>query len=244
MAKSRAVLGVSAEVCCRVCAGRHLRAAGAVAGYQFVECLGCGFVFTPAITAAVAETWYGAGEQGARHEAAPVQGWADPSFLEPALERLPSRPLRILDFGAGESVVPDLLRREGHEVIALDVSPPSRPHPQRLVGSLGEVRLPPESFDLVYAFQVFEHLPEPRPVLEDLLALVRPGGLFLVHTDMETPERAQGFEAWWYVSPPNHCSFFRHRTFEHLVSDRPDVLVWRDPKTVLIRRAGSCAGRS
>ena len=62
--------------------------------------------------------------------------------------------------------------------------------------------LAPDQFDLAFAFQVLEHLPEPRLVLDQLVRLTRPGGLVLVHTDMDTRERAGGFERWWYVTPP------------------------------------------
>lgn len=85
------------------------------------------------------------------------------------------------------------------------------------------------------AFQVFEHLPEPRPALAELLRLTRPGGLVLVHTDMEAPERDErGFTGWWYVAPPDHCCLFRHRTFAVPLAGTPHRIVWRDPKSVLI----------
>ncbi len=95
-----------------------------------------------------------------------------------------------------------------------------------------------ESFDFIFNFQVFEHLPEPRPVLEKFLFLLKPDGLALIHTDMELPEREDGFEQWWYVLPPDHCSLFRHRTFEKLSEQMPFSLVLKDPKRIVIRKTG------
>lgn len=224
---------------CRLCGGSELEAGGEVQGYCFVACRECGFAFCPELTRKAmaelyAEQFHGPGD------GVPEEGWADAGFLQPALERLPRRPLRILDFGTGQSRVPDQLRCAGHRVVAVDVAPPLRPHPDRLTGDLLELQLPRGRFDLVFAYQVFEHLPEPRPVLEELLALRTPDGLVLIHTDMETPEREQGLEHWWYVMPPDHCSFYRHRSFERVLAGRGEQVVWRHPKMVLL---GAGTGR-
>lgn len=220
---------------CRMCDDAVLRPAGRVEGYALVECGTCGFAFVPEVTRSEMERLYRSGYHGP-DDGAPGEGWADPAFLSPALERLADdSPLRVLDFGAGQSRVPDRLREAGHRVVAVDIVPPTRPHPDRLTGDLFELRLEADTFDVVYAFQVFEHLPEPRPFLFELLRLTRPGGLVLIHTDMETPEREHGLERWWYVDPPDHCAFFRHCTFETVLRDRPDRVVHREPKAVLIR---------
>jgi SAM-dependent methyltransferase len=88
-------------------------------------------------------------------------------------------------------------RAAGRPAVAVDLVPPLRPHPDRLTGDLLALRLAPGTFDLAFAFQVFDHLPEPRPFLNELLRLTRSGGLVLVHTEMETEERAHGFARWW-----------------------------------------------
>lgn len=218
---------------CRMCGSSDLRGAGTVRGYDFVECARCGLVFAPEITDAHMAELYREGYHGPA-DGAPEVGWADSKFLRPALALAGPGRLRVLDFGTGQSLIPDLLRGQGHRVVAVDVVPPARPHPDRLTGDLPELELEPARFDLAYTFQVFEHLPEPRRYLEELLRLVRPGGLVHVHTDMETPERADGFTSWWYVLPPDHCTFYRHRTFEHLLRGTPHRIVFREPKAVTI----------
>lgn len=218
-----------------MCGSTGLRGVGAVQGYDFVECGRCGLVFAPEITEARMADLYREGYHGLG-EGAPEVGWADSKFLQPALDLAGrDRQLRVLDFGTGQSLIPDLLRSQGHRVTAVDVVPPVRPHADRLTGDLPELALESAQFDLAYSFQVFEHLPAPRRYLEELLRLVRPGGLVHVHTDMETPERADGFASWWYVLPPDHCTFFRHRTFEHLLRGTPHRIVFREPKAVTIQ---------
>ncbi len=75
------------------------------------------------------------------------------------------------------------------------------------------------------------------------MRLTRPGGLVLAHTDMETPERDErGFTGWWYVAPPDHCCFFRHRTFDVALAGTPHRIVRRDPKSVLIEVGAGGSG--
>lgn len=227
---------------CRICDTTALTPAGVRKGHRFLECPACGFVFTPDVAPAAVAGRYEAVDALVA-EGLPPEGWADLAFLEPALRRVEGQgPLRILDFGAGESAVPDLLRRRGHRVVAVDIAPPRRPHPDRLTGDIQDLDLPRDGFDLAYAYQVFEHLPHPRPVLDRLLALTRPGGLLAIHTDMEVPERARGVEGWWYVTPPDHCSFFRHRTFARALRDRPAKVVHAEAKMVVIEKAETVRG--
>ena len=223
---------------CRVCGSPALASLGEVSGYEFVECGRCAFTFAPRLDRAFMAELYSAGFHGPE-DGAPEVGWADPSFLVPALALLEGRgPLQVLDFGTGQSFIPDLLRADGHRVIGVDVVPPLRPHPDRLTGDLLELELDAGKFDLVFSFQVFEHLPEPMPCLRELLRLSRPGGLVLIHTDMETPEREAGFREWWYVLPPDHCCFYRHQTFETFLAGTPHRIVYRDPKCVIIEASG------
>lgn len=203
-------------------------------GFRFYRCKVCEFVFTPD---------FGEHESSAMYqrlmEDAPHGGWANADFLEPSLERLGPGPLDILDFGSGESALPDELRARGHRVIAVDTAPPRQPHPDRLTGNLFDLSLPDDSFDLTFAFQVFEHLPRPLPYLTELLRVTRPGGRVVLHTDMHLAEREEvGFTDWWYVMPPVHCSFYRHRTFERMLESTPHRIVERAPKYVAIEKRG------
>jgi 2-polyprenyl-3-methyl-5-hydroxy-6-metoxy-1,4-benzoquinol methylase len=45
-----------------------------------------------------------------------------------------------------------------------------------------QVALPHPSFDVVTAFNSFEHLPQPRSVVRRIHKILRPGGLLLIKT--------------------------------------------------------------
>jgi SAM-dependent methyltransferase len=213
------------KIACRMCNVGPCRQAGSVDGYRFVECVACGFVFCPDIDG--------------RRMQAPDPGAPDPSlassvadagFLTPVLALAGERALHVLDFGCGSPMVPDLLRARGHRVTVVDLSPPACSHPDRLTGDLAGAH-----FDLVYAFQVFEHLPHPRGILDELLRVTAPGGLIAIHTDMETGERG-AFVDWWYVRPPEHCSFYQHRTFARFVEGTDHSLVLGLPRMIVMRK--------
>lgn len=224
--------GLDQEPVCRMCGSRRLRDLGQVKGYAFRVCRRCAFVFTP-----LEEREPMRANDDAFYRDAPEEGWAQGTlFLEPALERLGSRRLTILDFGTGKSHTPEDLRAEGHRTVAVDLRPPRMPHPDRLTGDVLHLPLNSGQFDLVYSFQVFEHLERPVPVLERLIELTRDEGLILIHTDMEVPEREScGFSDWWYVMPPQHCSYYRHQTFDVFFEGRREKVIWKDEKRVLIR---------
>lgn len=223
---------------CPMCGNKSTSAGGTIKDYQFRLCSDCKFVFCPQIAEVYLSQLYKNGFHGPA-DGAPLCGWSgNLSFLKPAFDLLaPKHKLKILDFGTGQDTVPDQLRNDGHRVLAVDIASPLRPHPDRLTGDLLQLKLEPNQFDLTYSFQVFEHLPQPLPLLDELIRLTKPGGLVLIHTDMETPERdRKGFENWWYAAPPDHCCFYRHETFQVYLSNKPHQLIWKDPKQVLIKK--------
>lgn len=225
----------TSTVTCRLCRGACSEC-GSVNNYPFVECQKCGFVFCARITQKELSERYREGYHGVE-DGAPDIGWANEEFLEPVWRYLPRRGLTIMDFGAGTSLVGSILRHRDNRVVEVDIARSDNSHPDRLTGDIDTLPISPRSFDLIYSFQVFEHLAEPLPVLAQFARLVKPGGYIYVHTDMETPERLNGFRKWWYVAPPDHCSFYRHRTFELFVKNRPLEIVYRDPKSVLMQSA-------
>lgn len=107
--------------------------------------------------------------------------------------------LRHLDYGAGQGLLSKKLKGNGWDstsydpFVDVDIE----------VSELG-------SFDLVTAFEVFEHVPDVAALLADLRMLCKPDGLIFFTTLLSDQDIAKGRPlTWWYASPRNgHISLF------------------------------------
>ena len=104
-----------------------------------------------------------------------------------AIERLGPRPhWRALEIGAGAGSIALWLAQvltQG-EVVATDLDtgflPTDRARMRVLRHDVTADSFPPESFDLIHARAVFEHLPDQRAALTRTLSWLRPGGWIII----------------------------------------------------------------
>lgn len=67
-------------------------------------------------------------------------------------------------------------------------------------------RPPLERFDLITCSEVLEHLHNPLATLEDMAAVLRPGGTIVIMTGW--PPAAADFHRWHYRRDPTHVAFY------------------------------------
>lgn len=98
---------------------------------------------------------------------------------------LKERPGRALDLAAGQGPLSYALSRRGFEVTATEIHPAQfrAPNVPCLKLNLNE-RTPFEdqSFDVVLAVEILEHLEAPRAFLREIFRILKPGGLCVVTT--------------------------------------------------------------
>lgn len=192
--------------------GRRLPPSGTSVRYHL--CSVCGFCFAPEIQA-----W-------SREQFADSIYNDDYRFVDPEYVR--DRPLgnartlndafggskqhlRHLDYGGGSGLLSATLRELGWNSASydpfVDVSTNAR--------DLG-------TYDLVTAFEVFEHVPDIQVLLEELDALCRPDGLILFSTLLSDGQIAFGRKlTWWYASPRNgHISLFSTNSLTRWMSSK------------------------
>jgi SAM-dependent methyltransferase len=204
--------GTEVESMCRVCgAARPRRVAEVFDGGRFVECSGCGIHFAEApekdLQAYYRAVWSD-DNLGIAPYAAKVQAVRDPARLQRLLDQTPrfgwalaeARNLphgaAVLDVGCGEGALLWGLRQQGLEAHGCDLAPPAVELARQLVGqervhvgTIAEVPYRPGTFDCIIALEVIEHLPNPRPFLDCVTALLKPGGTLL----LTTPNRHRVF---------------------------------------------------
>ena len=118
-----------------------------------------------------------------------ARNWDDQLFRERILQRLTPTAV-ILDLGAGAGIVQQMnFRGLAARVCGVDLDPRVIDNPMLDEGKIadaGGIPYPDATFDLVFADNVLEHLPDPLAVFRDIARVLKPGGVFLFKTPNKT----------------------------------------------------------
>lgn len=112
-----------------------------------------------------------------------------------------------LDYGAGNGLLSEKLKQEKWNSVAYDPFIDTETN----LKDLG-------SFNLITAFEVFEHVPDVNVLLSELKLLLTDNGIILFSTllsdgNLKSKERM----SWWYASPRNgHISLFSKNSLNAL----------------------------
>jgi SAM-dependent methyltransferase len=143
--------------------------------------------------------------------------WDDWLFRDTILNRVRDSDC-ILDIGAGIGFVKEMhFRGRVARVCGLDPEASVLNNPHLDEGKVGfgeKIPWPDASFDLVFADNVLEHLPDPDAVFREVSRVLKPGGYFLV----KTPNRFHYVSLIAHATPASfHKMFnkFRGRDDSH-----------------------------
>ena len=142
--------------------------------------------------------WDPDGESRPLHDLNPVR-------LAFVAGRVALRGARVADVGCGGGLLSEALARAGAHVTAIDLAPEvievarlhlhetnvTLPSPlavdYRLCSSRELAAAEPAAFDTVCCMELIEHVPDPAALVEDLAALLKPGGKLFLSTLNRTP---------------------------------------------------------
>jgi SAM-dependent methyltransferase len=141
------------------------------------------------------------GESHVNYMLAAIQRHIDPQFS----------PKRVLDFGCGVGRLLAPFAHRVEEIVGLDVSPSMLEEARRncderalsnvrLLASDDDLAALTGTFDLIYSFIVFQHIPvqRGRAIFEKLLGHLRPGGVGAIHLTYSKTR----FAATHGIAPP------------------------------------------
>lgn len=138
----------------------------------------------------------------------------------------------ILEVGAGSGHFLDAAKAKGMTSIGLELNASAAARVRSKGFNVFEIKLMDlaaslaKPFDAVCAFQVLEHVPEPRRLLDDMIAVLKPGGKLILSVPnaavMRVIEPKQG---GLLDSPPHHMTHWDEGVFRALESLLPVRLV-------------------
>jgi len=131
----------------------------------------------------------------------------------PMHARLPAH-AEGLDFGSGPGpALPQMFAELGHTCVPYDLYYAN--HPERLQ----------QTYDFITSTEVFEHLANPRAVIDTLLSCLKPGGLLGVMTQPWLS--LERFKRWQYLNDATHISFYHQHTMQWLAAQYHLKLVYQ-----------------
>jgi 2-polyprenyl-3-methyl-5-hydroxy-6-metoxy-1,4-benzoquinol methylase len=210
-------------------------------GARLRRCARCGLVRTEAGgEAPYDEAYYSAHELADRLAASgPRERLIERAyevFMDPRsswIRRLPLLPIRnrlgglppgslapgdLLDVGSGDGAFMFRAQRRGWRVVGVEVNEAAvasarRAGLQVVLGDLASAEFTPSSFDVVRAWHVLEHVPDPVGLLKEMARLVRPEGVVIVGVpDFGSAARRMLGARWSGLQPQFHLHHFERRT--------------------------------
>jgi SAM-dependent methyltransferase len=140
---------------------------------------------------------------------------------------------RYLDVGCGSGWALGVASALGWRVSGIEVDAPAAEKARRFthdihVGDALTAGFAPGSFDLITAFHVLEHVPEPVTLLRRMLEWLAPGGRLVIEVPNVGGLGARLFGADWYaLDLPRHLSHFTSASLDEAVERAGGRVVWR-----------------
>lgn len=183
---------------------KYLRLSGVPVYYH--RCSTCGFIFTRAFDHWTSSDFkkhvYNDDYILVDPEYAEVRPVSNAGFIAGLIGN--ARALKCLDYGGGNGDTARLLRARGIDASSWDPFGTDQPLPAG------------QAFDLISAFEVFEHTTDPAHTAKESLGLLNQQGVLVFSTVMMDSVPPRGMDHW-YIAPRNgHISLYTQRALQTL----------------------------
>jgi 2-polyprenyl-3-methyl-5-hydroxy-6-metoxy-1,4-benzoquinol methylase len=136
---------------------------------------------------------------------------------------------RILDVGCGDGFHLNLLKRYGKKswkLEGIDINQRAIEMAEKSglkvhLGSVEDVSLPRESYDLTFMIQTIEHVEKPDRILQSVRELLKPGGKLVIVTDNTDSPDFRFFKGgyWGGYHFPRHWNLFNRNSMTRLAEN-------------------------
>lgn len=133
----------------------------------------------------------------------------------------------ILDIGCHTGLFLRLAQEAGFKTSGIDYSDTAYAEHRDFIdmdyykGFLEDIQLPANNFDIITAWDVFEHFYDVRVALQKIYYSLKPGGYLLLETGNVSsfPANLGSVNNWWYVSGLAHFNFFDASSIRYILND-------------------------
>ena len=138
---------------------------------------------------------------------------------------------RALDIGCGPGYFLTAAQKMGFDVYGLDpsdyiVEVGQKTWGDRIqLGLIESANYEPESFDLIVAFDTFEHIYDPKKFLRSIHGFLRPGGVLAITTPDPTSALSKiSGKNWVSYKMPEHVFYWSPETIRRVLAENYEVL--------------------
>jgi len=184
------------EISCPFCNQSETRSLHREGVFQMVTCASCQFVYlNPRPAEEALLEFY---QDYLPRETSSIEDWKrmmGPIFRRSSrlIRRYNKDKGRLLDVGTGFGFFLAEMKHQGWEVEGVEISQKGINYGREVLkltvhpGPLEAIGFPEKVFDVVTAFYVIEHLPDPMAFLRECYRILKPGGLLLLRYPHTTP---------------------------------------------------------
>ena len=223
---------------CALCGGARFKPALSCEGFSYVKCAGCGLVqMNPQPAPADVRRRYGQsfGNDYLAYEIKNEDAFLDlqkRALADAGFDRIERELMRrggdtpgVLDVGCATGVLLAFLRERGWRTTGVEISP-SADYARQQRGldvrrqNIEECHFPDETFDMVTASHLIEHINDPGAFLSEVWRVLRPDAYLMLTTPNISGFQARLLGGKWRSAIFDHLYLFSKRTITAMLKTR------------------------
>ncbi|OQY40057.1 MAG: hypothetical protein B6229_02605 [Spirochaetaceae bacterium 4572_7] len=150
--------------------------------------------------------------------------------------------VKVLDIGCATGLFLDHMKGLGWDTYGVEVCSSAAEYGNRVrnlnifTGTLAQADFPDNMFDVVHLSHVIEHINDPNSFLENIVRVLKPGGVLYCVTPNISGLQSHIFKERWRSVIPDHMILYSVKTLKQLLVKHG--LIYKKHKTW----GGMCAG--